>query len=326
VSRRVCVILNPAAGKGKGTKVEGALRRAFSAVGVTDVRLTTARGDEQRLAREAVDDGVDTLVAVGGDGTWSNVANALIAARADVRLALGAAGTGNDFVKTVGAPATDFDATARLAVEGPDMCIDVGCIEDRYFLNVAGFGFDTAVLEDVATFTRLKGGLVYAVSALRQLFSYEGVDIRVTSSTASSASSRYLMLIIANGRNFGGAFRIAPQASLVDGRLDAIAIATASPLRRVSLFAAAARGTHMGRAGVCSERSAQFTLTFTSPPAYETDGEYHRARSATLDVRCIPGALRVVTPLAALTPTAVPSSARSFALHAGRVVDAASPA
>ena len=60
---------------------------------------------------------------MGGDGTWGNVANAIIASGAGVRLALGAAGTGNDFAKTVGAPAHDPHATARLAIDGPDVAV-----------------------------------------------------------------------------------------------------------------------------------------------------------------------------------------------------------
>jgi diacylglycerol kinase (ATP) len=294
----VCVILNPAAGKGRGAKVEAHVRRAFADVGVADVRATRARGDERVFALRAIEEGARTIVAVGGDGTWSNVANAIITSRADVRLGLAAAGTGNDFAKTVGVPATDYPATARLAIDGPDVAVDVGRIEGKYFLNVTGFGFDTAVLEDVEKITLLRGDLVYAYSALRQLFGYAGIAIDVTTLKERRGVVQHLMLIIANGRNFGGAFRIAPDASLTDGRLDAIAIRTASPLRRMRLFAAASRGTHGNQPEVRTEQAASFTLSFPSPPAYETDGEYNRASSPTLEVRCVPRALRVVTPTA----------------------------
>lgn len=296
MTARVCVIINPAAGKGRGAKAEAAVRRAFAAVGVTDIRSTSARGDERVVARRAIEDGVTTIVAVGGDGTWGNVANAIIGSGADVRLALAAAGTGNDFAKTVGAPASDFAATARLAVDGPDVAVDVGCIEGKYFLNVTGFGFDIAVIEDVEKITALKGDLVYVYSALRQLFGYRGIPIEVSNGSAGHGVVQHLMLIIANGKNFGGSFRIAPDASVTDGRLDAVAIRVAPPLRRMRLFGAATRGTHMGLAEVRAEQSDHFTLTFAAPPAYETDGEYNRAATSTLDVWCVPGALRVVSP------------------------------
>ena len=313
---RVCVILNPASGKGRGAKAEPAVRRAFADVGVTDFRTTRAKGDERLVARRAIEDGVDTLVAVGGDGTWGNVANAIISSGADVRLAMVAAGTGNDFAKTVGAPARDFAATARLAVDGPDIRADVGCIEDKYFLNVTGFGFDIAVIEDVETITRLKGELVYVYSALRQLFGYPGIPITVSTPSARRDMVRHLMLIIANGKNFGGTFRIAPGASVTDGKLDAIAIDVAPPLRRMRLFGAATKGTHVAMSGVRVEQAPQFTLTFESPPAYETDGEYNRASSATLQVRCVPGALRVVTPIG-VEPSATSRGREADARAAG---------
>jgi diacylglycerol kinase (ATP) len=316
MSPRVAVILNPAAGKGRGARAEPGVRRAFAAAGVADVRVTSAAGGEREAARRAIDDGADTLVAVGGDGTWGNVANAILAAGADVRLALCAAGTGNDFAKTVGAPAADFAATARLAVDGPDARVDVGRIEGRHFLNVAGFGFDIAVIEDVARSTRLRGQLAYPVSALRQLFGYGGLPIEVAGDGAGTGAgngagaARHLMLIVANGRHFGGAFRIAPGASLVDGRLDAVAVRDASTLQRVQLFGAIARGAHVGHPSVRVEQAPAFTLAFPAPPAYETDGEYNRAASATLEVRCVPRALRVVTPLAAeLAAAAAPAAA-----------------
>ena len=292
---RVCVIVNPAAGRGRGARTLPAVREAFAAVGVSDVRTTEAREDERAVARRAIDEGFTTLVAVGGDGTWGNVANAIIASRADCRLALIAAGTGNDFAKTVGAPMRDIPLTARLAVEGPDVRVDVGRIEDRYFLNIAGFGFDIAVLEDVARITWLRGDALYLYSALRQIVGYGGVDIDVGSHARQRGNSRHLMLVIANARNFGGAFKIAPAASLFDGKLDAIAIHDAPALRRLRLFAAAVKGTHGAMSGVNVEQASKFTLTFDVPPAYETDGEHRQAKTAELEVVCLPGALRVVS-------------------------------
>jgi diacylglycerol kinase (ATP) len=120
------------------------------------------------------------------------------------------------------------------------------------------------------------------------------------------------MLIIANGKNFGGSFRIAPTASVTDGRLDAIAIALATPLRRARLFGAATKGTHVMHAEVQTEQAPSFTLEFPAPPAYETDGEYNRAASSTLEVRCVPGALRVVAPVE--VPSAVQSTERRVAV------------
>lgn len=297
--RRVCVIANPASGRGRGSRILPQARAVFASAGVGDVRTTTSKGDEGALARRAVEEGFDTLVVIGGDGTWGNVANAILDAGAGstVRLALLAGGTGNDFAKTVGAPARDLQATARLAIEGPDVAVDVGLVERKHFLNVVGFGFDMAVLEDIDRITWVRGDALYLYAAVRQLFDYPGLEIDISSAGARRGVVRHLMLIVANGKNFGGAFRIAPHASPADGRLDAVSIHDASPMRRVRLFIAAVQGRHAEHPEVVVEQSAHFRLRFATPPAYETDGEYNRAASNEVEVACVPRALRVVTPL-----------------------------
>src|SRR5918992_4876498 len=296
MSHKVCVIVNPASGRGSGARALPAIRSAFSAVGVSEVRLTSAKGREETEARRAIDEGFDTIVACGGDGTWGNVANGILSAGAgrEVRMAPIATGTGNDFAKTVGAPARDFPAIARLAVDGSDMAVDVGRIEGRHFLNVSGFGFDIAVLEDIERISWLKGDMLYLYSALRQLFSYGGVHVGIGSAKKQRDSRRHLMLIVANARNFGGAFKISPGASVTDGKLDAISIHDAAPLARMRLFAAATKGTHVMSREVLVEQSPSFTLEFPAPPAFETDGEYNRAKGPVVQIDCVPGALRVV--------------------------------
>src|SRR5688572_9563220 len=298
MSHKVCVIVNPASGRGSGARALPAIRAAFSAVGVPEVRLTSAKGSEGADTRKALDDGFDTIVACEGDGTWGNVANAIIAAGAgrQAQLALLATGTGNDFAKTVGAPARDFPATARLAVDGSDMMVDVGRIEGRHFLNVSGFGFDIAVLEDIERISWLKGDMLYLYSAMRQLFSYGGVEVGIATQRKRRDPRRHLMLIVANARNFGGSFKIAPGASVTDGKLDAISILDAAPLARMRLFAAATKGTHVMAREVLVEQSPSFTLEFGEAPAFETDGEYQRASGTRVQIDCVPGALRVVVP------------------------------
>jgi len=300
----VRVIVNPAAGRGRGGQMLPRIREVFAALGVSAVDVTGSAGEERALADRALAQGCTTLVAVGGDGTWSNVAGAILASGADCRLALLAAGTGNDFAKTVGAPAGDLDATARLAVEGGDTRVDVGRIEGRHFLNIAGFGFDIAVLEDCARITWMKGGNLYLVSALRQLFGYAGVEIAVGSPLRERGKARHLMLVIANAKHFGGSFHIAPGAELADGLLDAVSILDAPPLGRIGLFVATTRGTHTTDPRVITEQASRFTLRFPAPPAYETDGEYRRAASDVLEIECVPSALRVVigAPATVMTP------------------------
>ena len=290
----VAVILNPAAGRGRAARLGPALRAAFGRFGVPDVRETTAAAQEYDLARRAIEDGVATLVAVGGDGTWSNVANAILASGADCRLALLAAGTGNDFAWSAGVPSGDVARTALLACDGPDDRVDVGKLGDRYFLNAAGFGFDVAVLKTAQRPRRWHGKAVYVWSAIREAIRYRGFRADVDGVFDAVAPRHHLMLIAANGRRFGGAFRIAPTASLRDGLLDIVRVADVSPHRRPGLLASALRGAHLGRKEVCHARLASVSLRFDDPPACEMDGELSQLRGTTVEICCQPGALRIV--------------------------------
>ena len=296
MSERVTVIVNPASGRGRGARTAEDIHRAFADVGVTDIRFTTSIGQERDLAAQAIKEGATTLVACGGDGTWGNVANAIVAMKSDCRLAVVAAGTGNDFAKTLGIPARDFHRMAKLAVSGPDTRIDVGRIEDKFFINIAGFGFDIAVLEGIEQVRWLKGQFLYKYVALKSLFGYEGLTVDIASAAAGRGTRKHLMVIIANARHFGGTFVIAPNASMTDGKLDAIAILDASPMQRMKLFDAVGKGKHIGHPSVVAEQSTKFTLTFPEAPAYETDGEYNRARSNVIEIACVPKALRLVVP------------------------------
>jgi len=236
---------------------------------------------------------VDTIVAVGGDGTWSKVADALVAARADAAWAIVAAGTGNDFAKTLGVPARDVAATARLAAErGAERRIDVLRIDrERHVLNVAGIGFDAAVAERVER-ALLPRAAAYVAGSLAELFRFRGFVV----GEEGVAGRHLLMLALANGRHFGGTFEIAPGARLDDGMMDVVSIGDASPAGRLRLFAAAFAGRHVGMPGVEVRRVAALTLRFAAPPLLEVDGDLHRARAPEVEVSCLPGALRVVTP------------------------------
>ena len=297
--QRVRVIVNPASGRGRGARKLPALTAAFTAAGITDIRLTRSAGDEERLARQALEDGCRTVVAVGGDGTWSKVAATL--AGSECRLALVASGTGNDFAKTVGIPATDPAAMAQLAIDGPDERIDMGRMGDRLFLNIAGFGFDASVARAMLDIGWLGGDALYLYASARQLFAFPGLDVDMVPDDPPGFRNR-LLLAICNGRRFGGSFVIAPNASLRDGELDAIVIGDASPMKRASLFGAATSGAHLRYPEVRERRSPSFTLRFRTPPFFQADGELHQATTTEIHVACVPRALRIVTSGESSTP------------------------
>ena len=290
----VFVVFNPRSGKGRGARLVAPVLQALG--GGTAHAVTTAAGEETRLATEALARGFRRIVAVGGDGTWGNVGNAIIRSGLDAALGLVPAGTGCDFAKSVGVPARDVVRCARIARDGHSRRIDVGRVEDHYFLNVAGFGFDIAVIEDSWKVRYLGGNLLYLYCALRQLHRFPGFPVSMAVEGEAAERREMLMLVVANARIFGGGFKIAPEADLGDGRLDIVSFANMPLLRRLSIMGRLLRGAHGGAAEVASRRGRRLDLHFDAPPAYETDGEWRRAASADLTIEAVPNALRVLVP------------------------------
>jgi len=289
------VVFNPRSGKGRGAGLVAPVLRALGG-GAVAHGVTSAAGDESRLAMEALGRGYRRIVAVGGDGTWSNVGNAIIRSGVDAALGLVPAGTGCDLAKSLGVPARDLARCARIARDGHSRRIDAGRIEDRYFLNVAGFGFDIAVIEDSWTVRFLGGDLLYLYCALRQLHRFPGFPVALAVDGEAPQHREMLMLVVANARVFGGGFKIAPEADLGDGRLEVVSFANMPLFRRLSIMGRLLRGTHGEAPEVTSRRGRRLDLRFDAPPAYETDGEWHRAASVDLTIEAVPGALRVLVP------------------------------
>lgn len=269
-----------------------AARAAFERVGGATVLATQRAGDEARCAQEALARGATRVVVLGGDGTISQVACELVRQRARVPLAALRAGTGNDFVKSLGLPSHDFPEMARLVALGASRSVDAARIDSTVFVNVAGFGFDTEVLARTLEPGAKRGNAVYLATAAKQLFRYGGFDAEVV---GESDRRRWLTLVFANARWFGGGFHIAPRASIADGLVDGVFIGNAPPVRRALLFARATRGAHLGAPEVGHVQRSRFAVRFDSPPLFQADGELRQAEDATVEIECLPNAFDVVT-------------------------------
>ena len=309
--RRHFVIFNPASGRGRG-RARIAAYRSLLTEALDDVTFgeTTRAGEERELADHAAAEGYDVVVAVGGDGTWSNVADRLVASgRDDVTLGILPSGTGNDFGRNFGYdPKRPADAV-RVIAEGHTRRIDVGRVdtdsasehhpdrwEPRHFLNLIGFGFDIAVIDAAKDARFLRGELLYKITALQQLFRFPGIGARVAATDGRERELHQLMLTVSNGRFFGGGFPIAPDATVDDGKLHACLIGDAAPFTRLKLFNLAERGRHVTADQVEIIDDAAFRLTFDAPVRFEMDGDVRKSAGPEIEVRCMPAALQVAAP------------------------------
>jgi YegS/Rv2252/BmrU family lipid kinase len=221
---KTCVIFNPAARGEKAEQFHSQLAALSTRVGL---KPTYAPGTGQVLAAEAVREGYETVVAAGGDGTLNEVVNGIgdgPGGFGRVRLGVLPLGTINVFARELRLPMT-FEDAWRVIEKGRERVIDLpwaefsnhGQIQRRYFVQLAGAGLDSRAIELVdAGQKKVMGPLAYVVAGFKAL-SRPKPQISV-----SSASERLTgeLVLIGNGRYYGGNFELFPRAELTDGRLD----------------------------------------------------------------------------------------------------------
>lgn len=213
------VVINPTAGNGHaqgvGEQVQSVLRQRGIAF---EAGSTEYAGHATQLAHDAAQRGVQTVVAVGGDGTVLEVMRGIYGTQA--ALGIIPAGTGNDVVKMLSVPRTPMEALDFL-LEHPARPLDAGRINDTLFLNVCGTGIDVDVLEYTLSAKRfMRGILPYLLGVLRAICTYRGKKVRISVDDGPPEAYDLLLCAVANGRFIGGGMNVAPDASPDDGLFD----------------------------------------------------------------------------------------------------------
>jgi len=217
---RVHAIWNPRAGVA-ARRVLDALPRERPFWRDVAVRTTTGPGDAQAFAAEAVAEGAELVLAMGGDGTANEAARGLLGS--DVTLGLVPVGSGNGLARALRLPLDPARALLALETAVPRR-MDVGFVNDKPFLNVAGVGFDALV---GSAFHRAghnggrRGIFTYVRMSASLLASYRPVPL-VLEAEAETREVRPFVLVCANGPQYGAGALVNPGARLDDGRLEVV--------------------------------------------------------------------------------------------------------
>ena len=291
-------IFNPAAGKGRGVRHLRAIREAVTAAGFTpDFRHTQEPGHGAALAEAAARDGVDTVVAIGGDGTVGEVVAGLMRVDAARRPALGLipVGTGNDYAKVLKLKPGDFRAAALTLAARITRPLDVGEVNGRFFANGFGLGFDGTVAENAAAIRFVEGFPAYLVSVFKTLSSWKNFELSVESDEGAW-NGRALLACVSIGSCCGGGFYLTPDALPDDGLFDLCTLGDFGKLEAIANLPKALKGAHVGHPKVAIRRSRRIVLRSDRPLTAHLDGNLilRVGHSEPLVFRIHEGALRVI--------------------------------
>jgi len=301
------VIVNPAAGRGRGARLLPQVERQLHAAGVPfELHCTAAPWQAADLAEAVYRAGCRTVVAVGGDGTTNEVVNGLLRAapatdHPDAIPTLGVVpiGSGNDFTYPFGLPDSVAAACQRIA-RGQTRTIDVGRVRandvaPRFFVNGVGVGFDAAALIESRKIRRLRGAAMYLVALLRTVAVYYAAPrVRVTYDD-QTFESESLLLSVMNGRRLGGAFCMTPQAALDDGLFDVLLTRRLSRLGILGIIPDIMRGTHLRRAGIVQlVRASHVVIEIDGALPAHLDGEVYSLGAHHYEMSVFPRRLRVI--------------------------------
>jgi diacylglycerol kinase (ATP) len=294
---QTCVIFNPSA---RGQKAEGFCSKVASLFPNCVVRRTAAAGQARSLAAQAVREGFSTVVAAGGDGTANEVVNGIGDVQggfAISRLGILPLGTVNVFARELGLPRT-LPGVAKAIAKGAEKVIDLGIAEfpsngnteRRYFLQLAGAGVDSRAIELVSWELKKKiGPLAYVWAGLRAIQEKQPV-IAVEAGDRVSGE----LVLLGNGRFYGGSFAAFPQASLHDGLLDICIIKKVGVVRLMEIAMGIVTGSLYRFCPVMHLQSSSVTLSSSSRVLLQVDGE--NAGELPVKLSVLPKVLRVVVP------------------------------
>lgn len=214
--KKILFIINRKAGTDREKRLEGAIRQYLpESEFEVNISWLAYLGHGADLAREAVQNGVHTVVAVGGDGSINEIAQGLVGS--NTAMAILPLGSGNGLARALKIP-LDINKALQLIVRNKQRPIDVGYANEHLFLSNAGVGFDALIAEQFRHNTK-RGLSGYAKLVLRSFSSYDPAeyDIDIDGKTIQTKA---FLLTVANGNQFGYEFKLAPKASVFDGQLD----------------------------------------------------------------------------------------------------------
>ena len=282
------LVINPVAGQGKGatvgTYVAGWLSQRSIPYTLVTGNSSIALTDHLASFIEKNPD-TQGVIAVGGDGLLHNILQHVVPRQ--IPLAMIPAGTGNDFVRTLGWNLDSLDPQLEAVTNQSATSVDVGLVDGEWFAAILSTGFDSVVNERANTMVWPRGPMKYNAAIAIELPRFKPRHYEITLDDRT-ISTEAMLIAVSNGRSYGGGMLVCPNANIVDGLFDVMVLHPVSTIEFVKVFPKVFAGTHISHPAVEIVRSR--SVRIESKAIAYADGE--RIGQLPIAAECIPGALK----------------------------------
>jgi YegS/Rv2252/BmrU family lipid kinase len=288
--KKVRFIYHPYSGENSIISELDSVIRLHQEVNLTIVPYRIQKGRSLSEALDIVDNTYEYVLVAGGDGTVDSVVNAMKERNIDIPIGILPVGTANDFGKFISMP-SDIQEACKQILDSKPVPVDVGKINNKYFVNVASTGLFTDVSQK--TDVNLKntiGKLAYYLKGLEELPNFRNLKIKLSSRECMYNGNMYLMLVF-NGKTAGN-FNLATQAEVVDGKLDVIIFKAVPIIELIPLFIKVLKGEHLDSDKVVYFKTDDLYIESDEDIVTDIDGE--KGPDFPLRIQCIKGGIKLL--------------------------------
>ncbi|MFD2216780.1 MULTISPECIES: diacylglycerol kinase [Bacillaceae] len=273
--KRARIIYNPTSGRELFKKHLPEVLQKFEQAGYeTSCHATTGEGDAIQAAKAASERGFDLIVAAGGDGTINEVVNGIAELEERPQLAVIPVGTTNDFARAIGIPLNNVIAAVDVILEGEPKKIDIGKVNDHYFINIAGGGRLTELTYEVPSKLKtMVGQLAYYLKGMEMLPSIRPAEVEIEYD-GKLFQGEIMLFLVSLTNSVGGFEKLAPDSKLDDGMFDLLILKKANLAEFIRIASLALRGDHINDEHIIYTKANRVKVVNKDKMQLNLDGEY----------------------------------------------------
>ena len=304
-TKRMLFIINPCAGQRRVARKLADILQRFCAGGMVPTVLTTEYAGHARKLVQQYAGQHDIVVCAGGDGTLNEILQGTVG-HPNAAIGCVPCGSGNDFIKNIGAKKEDFFDFNKL-VNGKVRIYDAINVNGHICSNLCNIGIDSIICDRITHFKTLpgiSGQMAYNLSTFTTIgagaFGHMGFPMTITFDDGESISGRYMLSVFGNGKVYGGGWRPVPNAEMDDGFIDFCSIKEVGIIKAGELIGSYKAGKHVGNPKFdgyltmrrCTSAHVESDVSLTVC----VDGEIFKSKS--VDIKIIPASLPFLVPAA----------------------------